>query len=305
MSSSPALMRSSLSMVESSLPTLFPSSKPSSLPFLPFPAKPTTFLHLSLSSPSISLRKKLPLVPLVAQTSDWAQQEEEENEVGLAAEGAEASLSDWEGAEAAVEGGVVEEGVEEEEAEEEAYQEPPEEAKLFVGNLPYDMDSENLAQLFDKAGVVEVAEVIYNRETDQSRGFGFVTMSTVEEAEKAVEMLNRYDVNGRLLTVNKAAPRGARVERTQESAPSFRMYVGNLPWQVDDSRLEQVFSEHGKVVDARVVYDRETGRSRGFGFVTMATQNELDDAIAALDGQSLDGRALRVNIAENRPRRSF
>jgi RNA recognition motif-containing protein len=58
---------------------------------------------------------------------------------------------------------------------------------------------------------------------------------------------------------------------------------------VDDSRLVQLFSEHGKVVDARVVYDRESGRSRGFGFVTMATQDELDDAIAALDGQvSLD-----------------
>lgn len=67
--------------------------------------------------------------------------------------------------------------------------------------------------------------------------------------------------------------------------PAFRMYVGNLPWQVDDARLEQVFSEHGKVVEARVVYDRETGRSRGFGFVTMSTQTELDDAIAALDGQ--------------------
>jgi nucleolin len=76
------------------------------------------------------------------------------------------------------------------------------------------------------------------------------------------------------------------VERPpRQFEPSFRVYVGNLPWQVDDSRLVQLFSEHGKVVDARVVFDRETGRSKGFGFVTMATQEELDDAIAALDGQ--------------------
>jgi nucleolin len=67
--------------------------------------------------------------------------------------------------------------------------------------------------------------------------------------------------------------------------PSFRIYVGNLPWQVDDARLEQVFSEHGKVVNARVVFDQETGRSRGFGFVTMSSETELQDAIAALDGQ--------------------
>ncbi|PKI66643.1 hypothetical protein CRG98_012985 [Punica granatum] len=160
--------------------------------------------------------------------------------------------------------------------------------------------------LFEQAGVVEIAEVIYNRDTDQSRGFGFVTMSTVEEAEKAVEKFHQYDLDGRLLTVNKAAPRGARPERTPRAfEPSFRIYVGNLPWDVDNARLEQVFSEHGKVVNARVVFDRETGRSRGFGFVTMASETEMNDAIAALDGQSLDGRAIRVNAAEERPRRSF
>lgn len=94
------------------------------------------------------------------------------------------------------------------------------------------------------------------------------------------------DINGRLLTVNKAAPKGSQPERIPRTyAPSFRMYVGNLPWQVDNARLEQLFSEHGKVIDARVVYDRETGRSRGFGFVTMASETELNDAIAALDGQ--------------------
>lgn len=89
------------------------------------------------------------------------------------------------------------------------------------------------------------------------------------------------DLSGRLLTVNKAAPRGSQPERPR----TYRIYVGNLPWQVDDARLEQVFSEHGKVVNARVVCDRETGRSRGFGFVTMADETELNDAIAALDGQ--------------------
>lgn len=191
--------------------------------------------------------------------------------------------------------------------EEGSYPEPLEDAKLFVGNLPYDMDSEKLAHLFEGAGMVEVAEVIYNRETEQSRGFGFITMSTVEEAEKAVEKYDQYDYNGRLLTVNKAAPRGSPPQRSprspQEFETSLRLYVGNLPWQVDDSRLEQLFSEHGKVTSAKVIYDRDTGRSRGFGFVTLASKTELDDAIAALDGQTLDGRAIRVNVAEERSRR--
>lgn len=96
------------------------------------------------------------------------------------------------------------------------------------------------------------------------------------------------DLSGRLLTVNKASPKGSQPERIptpRSYEPAFRIYVGNLPWQVDNARLEQVFSEHGKVVDARVVFDRETGRSRGFGFVTMSSEAELNDAIAALDGQ--------------------
>ncbi|RRT36575.1 hypothetical protein B296_00058764 [Ensete ventricosum] len=281
-----------------SLPTPLFSSKPA-LPLLPSlrTSRIPRFPRLSRSHSSLSFRRKLLLLPFVAQTSDWARQEEEGSEVedggfDLEApapeEGAGSGLEEWEGdAGQAVEGDIAAEAdggfVEGEEGE--PFSEPPEEAKLFVGNLPYDMDSEKLAQLFDKAGVVEVAEVIYNRDTDQSRGFGFVTMSTVEEAEKAVEMFHRYDVNGRLLTVNKAAPRGTRVETTREFGPSFRVYVGNLPWQVDDGRLEQVFSEHGKVLEARVIYDRETGRSRGFGFVKMASQAEMDDAIAALDGQ--------------------
>ncbi|CAO2161980.1 unnamed protein product [Urochloa humidicola] len=299
MASSVAASLRALASASTSVSLTKPAATPS--PFLVLLAPtPPRLLRLRLGS-----THRLPLAPLAASDSF-------ESSVGVdyadpaAAEGAESEQDD----EAFASGEEEEEAsaaVEEEEVGE--YVEPPEEAKVYVGNLPYDVDSERLAQLFEQAGVVEVAEVIYNRETDQSRGFGFVTMSTIEEAEKAVEMFHRYDVNGRLLTVNKAAPRGSRVERPPRqigSSSSFRVYVGNLPWQVDDSRLVQMFSEHGKVVDARVVYDRETGRSRGFGFVTMATRDELDDAIAALDGQSLDGRALRVNVAEERPpRRGF
>lgn len=105
------------------------------------------------------------------------------------------------------------------------------------------------------------------------------------------------DLNGRLLNVNKAAPRGTRPERPPRSfEPSYRVYVGNIPWSVDDARLEQVFSEHGKVVNARVVYDRESGRSRGFGFVTMSSEAEMNDAIADLDGQvsHIDSKVAKI-----------
>lgn len=240
-------------------------------------------------------RRRLPLAPLVT-SSDAVEAKSADEEEEKAGEPVDMEAGEFE--EVLASGGEGEGQY--------AAVEPPEEAKVYVGNLPYDVDSEGLAQIFDQAGVVEVAEVIYNRETGQSRGFGFVTMSTVEEADKAIEMFNRYDISGRLLNVNRASSRGTRMERPQRQfAPAFRAYVGNLPWQVDDSRLVQLFSEHGEVVDAKVVYDRETGRSRGFGFVSMVSKEELNDAISALDGQELDGRPLRVNVAAERPQRGF
>ncbi|CAN6914501.1 hypothetical protein HID58_078143 [Brassica napus] len=255
---------------------------------------PLSFSRFSLSLKTQTHLKKSPFVTSVAETSDWSQQDGEEADGSSSSVAVEESDPEPEATFSEGEGDVSEGG---------DFTEPLEEAKLFVGNLAYDVDSQALAMLFEQAGTVEIAEVIYNRETDQSRGFGFVTMSTVEEAETAVEKFNRYDLNGRLLTVNKAAPRGSRPERQPRVyEPAFRVYVGNLPWDVDNGRLEQVFSEHGKVVEARVVYDRETGRSRGFGFVTMSNETELNDAIAALDGQNMEGRAIRVNVAEERPR---
>ena len=79
-----------------------------------------------------------------------------------------------------------------------------------------------------------------------------------------------------------------------------KLYVGNLSYNVDSSELEQLFGQHGQVVSAQIINDRDTGRSKGFGFVEMADDAEADAAIAALNGQQHNGRALTVN--EARPR---
>src|SRR3954469_15825513 len=79
-----------------------------------------------------------------------------------------------------------------------------------------------------------------------------------------------------------------------------KLYVGNLSYEIDSSELEQLFGAHGQVVSAQIINDRDTGRSKGFGFVEMADDAEADAAIAALNGQQHDGRALTVN--EARPR---
>lgn len=79
--------------------------------------------------------------------------------------------------------------------------------KLYVGNLPFSTTSENLEQMFSEFGKVESANLVTDRETGRSRGFGFVEMSTDEEAQAAIGGLNEKEVNGRNLTVNEAKPR--------------------------------------------------------------------------------------------------
>jgi RNA recognition motif-containing protein len=84
-----------------------------------------------------------------------------------------------------------------------------------------------------------------------------------------------------------------------------KLYVGNLSYNTSSSELETLFAAHGTVQSAEVIADRETGRSKGFGFVQMGSDEEAAAAIAALNGQQVDGRALTVNEAkprEDRPR---
>jgi RNA recognition motif-containing protein len=77
-----------------------------------------------------------------------------------------------------------------------------------------------------------------------------------------------------------------------------KLYVGNLSYNVTDSDLEQLCAQHGTVQSAQVIQDRDTGRSKGFGFVEMGSDEEAQAAIAALNGQQHDGRALTVNEAK-------
>jgi RNA recognition motif-containing protein len=83
---------------------------------------------------------------------------------------------------------------------------------------------------------------------------------------------------------------------------STNIFVGNLAFSTSSGDLENLFAEYGEVTKAQVINDRDTGRSRGFGFVEMATSDAASAAIEALNGSNIDGRALNVNIAKERSR---
>ncbi len=83
---------------------------------------------------------------------------------------------------------------------------------------------------------------------------------------------------------------------------STNIYVGNLAFSTDSTALERLFAEHGAVTKAQVITDRDTGRSRGFGFVEMASSDAAQKAISSLNGTNVEGRNLKVNIAKERSR---
>src|SRR2546426_8140514 len=84
-----------------------------------------------------------------------------------------------------------------------------------------------------------------------------------------------------------------------------KLYVGGLPYSSTEQQLQELFSQHGSVTSAKIITDRYTGQSRGFGFVEMATGEEAQKAIAALNGSSMGGRTLVVNEARPQEKRAY
>uniref|UniRef100_A0A0A9BN27 RRM domain-containing protein n=1 Tax=Arundo donax TaxID=35708 RepID=A0A0A9BN27_ARUDO len=167
--------------------------------------------------------------------------------------------------------------------------------KLYFGNLPYNCDSAQLAGIVQDYASPEMVEVLYDRTTGRSRGFAFVTMTTIEDSELVIKNLDGSLYGGRTMKVNFA-------DRPKPKLPLYpetehKLFVGNLSWTVTSEMLTEAFQRCGNVVGARVLYDGETGRSRGYGFVCYSTRKEMDEALSSLNGMEMEGREIRVNLA--------
>ena len=127
--------------------------------------------------------------------------------------------------------------------------------------------------------------------------------------DASVGAISRRSIPGRLVKRSPGGVPGAEFVAESENLPELwqilseaaqmgkKLYVGNLPYSVSDSDLQQMFAAHGSVVSAQVIMDRDTGRSKGFGFVEMKSDQEAQAAIAGLSGKEVNGRALTVNEA--------
>ncbi|XP_031255955.1 30S ribosomal protein 2, chloroplastic isoform X1 [Pistacia vera] len=177
--------------------------------------------------------------------------------------------------------------------------------KLYIGNIPRNIDNDELAKIVQEHGAVEKAEVMYDKYTGRSRRFAFVTMKTVEDANAAIEKLNSTEIGGREIKVNITEKPLAAVDLSilQADDSDFadsphKVYVGNLAKTVTTETLKNFFSEKGKVLSAKVQRVPGTSKSSGYGFVSFSSEEDVEAAISALNNsQLLEGQPIRVNKA--------
>jgi len=152
-----------------------------------------------------------------------------------------------------------------------------------------------------------------DRGTGRPRGFGFVTMETREGAEAAIAKMDQSELDGRTIRVNESRPKGQGRGAGGGGAPGLgpggsggfnpsgkeevKLYVGNLSFDTVQDSVQKLFEQYGVVTDCFMPTDRDSGRVRGFCFVTMPS-DAAEKACHELNGYELDGRALRVNEAQ-------
>jgi RNA recognition motif-containing protein len=204
---------------------------------------------------------------------------------------------------------------------------------LFIGRLSWDTKEPQLRAAFEEFGDVTDARVVTDRDTGRSRGFAFVTFENADSAERAVDEMNGAVLDGREIVVREAedkAPRGGerggrggdrggrggdrggrgggdrggRGGDRQSTGGNYSggntLFVGSLSWDTKETQLRDAFEEFGDVSNARVITDRDTGRSRGFAFVTFENADSAERAVREMNGATLDGREIVVNEAKER-----
>ncbi|KAK9671435.1 hypothetical protein RND81_12G030200 [Saponaria officinalis] len=176
--------------------------------------------------------------------------------------------------------------------------------RVYIGNIPRNVNNDELRRIVEEHGVAEKVEVMYDKYSGRSRRFGFATMKTVEDANAVVEKLNDTEIGGRKIKVNiTEKPLGGtttslpQVEDTQFVDSPHKVYVGNLAKTVTTEMLKNFFSEKGTVLSAKVQRTPGTSKSSGFGFVCFSSDDEVEAAIAALNNAPLEGQKIRVNKA--------
>jgi len=171
--------------------------------------------------------------------------------------------------------------------------------RVHVSNISWDTNDEALKENFEAYGTVVEARVVRSH-SGRSRGFGFVTFENAENASEAVDKLDGVPIDDRDIKVEISTTSVG----PQKSGDGRRVYVSGLAETVGDDELAKAFDSFGEQAQARVVLNKKTGESFGYGFVTFVEKDDALKAVEQMNGQELSGQQLTVEIAKGRRRLS-
>eukprot|EP00246_Nothoceros_aenigmaticus_P011324 TRINITY_DN3032_c0_g1_i8.p1 TRINITY_DN3032_c0_g1~~TRINITY_DN3032_c0_g1_i8.p1 ORF type:complete len:183 (+),score=36.63 TRINITY_DN3032_c0_g1_i8:329-877(+) len=162
--------------------------------------------------------------------------------------------------------------------------------KLVVLGIPWDVDTEGLRQYMSKYGELDDVIVMKDRGTGRSRGFGYVTFTATEDAEKAVS--TQHSLNGRMLEVKVATPKEDMKPPTKKVT---RVFVARIPPSVTDDVFRAYFEKYGTMTDAYMPKDQGSKAHRGIGFVTYENSDAVDKLMS--ETHELGGSTIAVDRA--------
>lgn len=168
--------------------------------------------------------------------------------------------------------------------------------RLFVGGLAYQVDTEALRKLMEEHGRVTDCVVMVDKETQKSRGFGFVTFAEKPMAESAIAKLDGSRVEGRRISVRDADDNSKKKGKRDKGPNGHKLYVGNLPFSAEEKHLQELFKEHTKTLRVEIITGKD-GKPKGFGFVTIPSEANPQSVVDKLKGCELEGRRLKIELS--------
>lgn len=178
--------------------------------------------------------------------------------------------------------------------------------KLFIRNLSWSVAENDLYDLFEQVGEVVSVKIPTRREDGKPRGFAFAEMGSPELAKAVIDKFNGHMLDNRDIVIDyQDENRGGGNKKPVKNS---KLFVRNIDASVGEDALQSFFEKAGTVYSVKIITDRDTGESRGFGFVEMASADEAEEAINTLNNSNLGGGDLIIDFQDpnrsgNRPRR--
>ncbi|KAK2149037.1 hypothetical protein LSH36_471g06036 [Paralvinella palmiformis] len=159
---------------------------------------------------------------------------------------------------------------------------------LIVNYLPQTLTDEEFRSMFQSIGQLKSSKIVRDRATGYSYGFGFVDFVKEEDALRAIQTLNGLQLQNKRIKV--------AYSRSGDSIKGANLYISNIPKNINQGQLEEIFAEYGTIIQCRILVDQATGRSKGVGFVLYNERSESEAAIKSLDGHTLEGATEPLSV---------